>query len=123
MTKDIGIHNNLFGGILLSWLDTAGAIYASELCENTHVVTAYIADVSFNEPTKQGDIIYIYGDVIKFGNSSVTIKLKAVRKNVYNTNEDTVCETQMVFVQIDDNNKPSIITSKRKKEFNNNVQT
>ena len=29
MTKDVGFHGNLFGGLMLSWLDEAGATLAA----------------------------------------------------------------------------------------------
>ena len=32
MAKDIGIHGNLFGGILMAWIDEAAAAYATEYC-------------------------------------------------------------------------------------------
>lgn len=30
MTRDIGIHGNLFGGILMSWVDEAAGAFATE---------------------------------------------------------------------------------------------
>ena len=39
MKKDLGIHNNLFGGFLLAWLDEAGASYATNICETPLMVT------------------------------------------------------------------------------------
>jgi acyl-CoA thioesterase YciA len=117
MSKDIGIQGNLFGGIMLSWLDAAGAIYASELCEDTHVVTVHMDNVTFKKPVKQGNIIYIYGRLEKFGKTSVTINLNAVRKNIDTDKECLVCETKMVFVSIDSESSPREIQSSRKKEY------
>lgn len=117
MTKDIGIHNNLFGGIMLSWLDTAGAIYASELCDNTNIVTVHMDNVTFKKPVKQGNIIYIYGKLVSFGKTSVTISLNAVRKNVDTGKECLVCDTNMVFVLIDSDSNPKEIRSNRKDKY------
>jgi acyl-CoA thioesterase YciA len=39
MTKDIGIHGNPFGGILMAWLDEAGASLATEFCRTPYLVT------------------------------------------------------------------------------------
>jgi len=47
MTKDLGIHGNLFGGILLSWLDEAGAALATEFCHSPNVVTLKIEEMLF----------------------------------------------------------------------------
>jgi acyl-CoA thioesterase YciA len=32
MGKDIGIHGNVFGGFMMSWIDEAAAAYATEYC-------------------------------------------------------------------------------------------
>ena len=34
LRQDLGIHGNLFGGTMMSWLDKAGAIYATQLCQS-----------------------------------------------------------------------------------------
>jgi acyl-CoA thioesterase YciA len=31
--SDIGIHNNMFGGTLVGWVDEASAIYSAQICE------------------------------------------------------------------------------------------
>ena len=47
MTKDVGFHGNLFGGLMLSWLDEAGATLAAEICESPRMVTKKITEVIF----------------------------------------------------------------------------
>ena len=122
ISHHIGLNGNLFGGILLTWLDTAGYIYASELCSDSKLVTAHIDKISFKKAVKQGNIVYIYGELLKFGNTSITINVKAVKKNIDSGKEYIVCETNIVFVNIDNEGNPRIITSPKKDEFlkNNN---
>ncbi len=43
MAKDIGIHGNLFGGILMAWIDEVVAAYATEYC---HLAAASLASLS-----------------------------------------------------------------------------
>ena len=50
MTKDVGFHGNLFGGLMLSWLDEAAAALAAELCESPRMVTVKISEVIFQMP-------------------------------------------------------------------------
>ena len=38
MGKDIGIHGNMFGGILMAWIDEAAAAYATEYCYTPNMV-------------------------------------------------------------------------------------
>lgn len=60
MTKDIGLHGNLFGGIMLSHIDKTGAIYACEQSASDMLVTLSMDKVLFRKPIKVGDVLYFY---------------------------------------------------------------
>ena len=117
MTKDVGFHGNLFGGLMLSWLDEAGATLAAEICESPRMVTVKISEVMFKKAVRPGQIIKIYGDVVRFGNSSITIKLEARRHSPYNASQKIVCTTDMTFVRIDGDGEPVPINELVKKSF------
>lgn len=119
MKKDIGVHDNLFGGIILSWLDEAGAAFVSQKIDDSRVVTLKISEVIFKEPIKIGQLIKIYGKVIKIGNTSVTIKLEARRHKPHSGHQKIACELEMVFVKVDEYGEPSPINSKIKERFKN----
>ena len=112
--QDVGYHGNLFGGIMLAWLDEAGAAYACQLCDSPRMVTKSIAEVIFQKPVRPGQIIKIYGKVINVGNTSITIRLEARRHSVYNGSRRTVCKTNMVFVRIDGDGEPVPLSEKVK---------
>ena len=116
-TQNVGFHGNLFGGVMLSWLDEAGAAFAAEMCGTPRMVTVKIAEVIFRKPVRPGQIIKIYGDVVRFGNSSVTIKLEARRHSPYNASQKIVCTTDMTFVRIDGDGEPVPINELVKKSF------
>tara|TARA_R110000824_G_scaffold285090_1_gene473230 strand:+ start:3910 stop:4296 length:387 start_codon:yes stop_codon:yes gene_type:complete len=101
MTKDVGFHGNLFGGLMLSWLDEAGATFAAEICESPRMVTKKITEVIFQKPVRPGQIIKIYGDLKKIGNSSIVVGLEARRHSPYNGSQRSVCTTDMTFVRVD----------------------
>lgn len=101
-TSDIGVNDNLFGGTMLSWLDEAGAIMSCDKINSKSVVTLKIEEVLFKLPVKVNDHIKIYGEIIKVGNSSLTLKLEARKRNFNESQKETpVCSTNVVFVQID----------------------
>lgn len=77
MSKDIGIHGNLFGGTLMAWLDEAAAAYATEYCFTPNMVTVRVGELNFKKPLKSGQHLRIYGDVEKLGNTSITLRLEA----------------------------------------------
>ncbi len=62
-TQDVGYHGNLFGGVMLAWLDEAGAIFACQACDTPRMVTKKISEVVFEKPVRPGQIIKIYGEV------------------------------------------------------------
>lgn len=102
MEKDLGVHGNLFGGIMLSWLDEAAATMAYEVCRSPSMVTLKIDEVLFGKPVKTGFHVKIYGDVVGMGNSSITLNIEARKHNVYNGEETVVCSTNFTFVKIDE---------------------
>tara|TARA_R100000664_G_C2759826_1_gene150047 strand:+ start:762 stop:1169 length:408 start_codon:yes stop_codon:yes gene_type:complete len=106
MTKDVGFHGNLFGGVMLSWVDEAGAALAAEIAESPRMVTVKISEVIFRKPVRPGQIIKIYGELKKIGNSSITIQLEARRHSPYNGSQKVVLTTDMTFVRIDGDGEP-----------------
>jgi len=106
MTKDIGVHNNLFGGIMLGWLDMAGAMYATKTCHTPNMVTVKLNEVTFKLPVKVNNHINFYGEVRNVGRTSITIYLEARKFNVYTRTEELVCSTDITFVRIDEEGKP-----------------
>ena len=117
MTKDVGVHGNLFGGVMLAWLDEAGAAYACQLCDNSTMVTKALTDVVFAMPVKPGHIVKIYGTPIKAGRTSATFKLEARRHSPHAGVQKIVCSTEMTFVHIDADGDAIPITRKARKQI------
>lgn len=121
-TSDIGVNENLFGGTMLAWLDEAAAIMACDLADSKKMVTIKIDEVLFKQPVKVSDHIYIYGILEKLGNSSITLILEARRRNYsteeigigYHNKETLVVNTQIKFVQIDEQGKSLKFTDRQK---------
>ena len=105
-TQNLGMHGNLFGGVMLSWLDEAGAAFTAQVCGTPKMVTKSISEVVFQKPVRAGQIIKIYADVLRIGTSSITIRLEARRHSVYNGSQRNVVSVDMVFVRIDGDGEP-----------------
>lgn len=103
---DEGIHGNMFGGTLLALIDDAAASYTSQICDTQKIVTLKINELIFKRPVKVGNILKIYGEVVSFGNTSVTLYIEVRKHNVYTGEQDIVTHTKMVFVRIDEDGKP-----------------
>jgi acyl-CoA thioesterase YciA len=115
--SDEGVHGNIFGGVLLSLIDDAAASYVSQICDTQRVVTLKIDELVFKKPVKVGSILKIYGGVVEFGNTSVTISIDVRKHNVYTGAQETVTHTKMVFVRIDDDGKPRPFHSHVKERY------
>jgi acyl-CoA thioesterase YciA len=118
-TSNVGFHGNLFGGTMLGWLDEAGAVFACETCDTPRMVTKSISEVVFEKPVRPGQIIKIYGEVVRTGNTSITIRLEARRHSVYNGSQRKVLSTDMTFVRIDGDGEAIPIGEKVKVKFSN----
>tara|TARA_A100001011_G_scaffold260725_1_gene269226 strand:- start:2617 stop:3027 length:411 start_codon:yes stop_codon:yes gene_type:complete len=116
-TSNVGFHGNLFGGTMLAWLDEAGAIFACEACDSPRMVTKSISEVVFEKPVRPGQIIKIYGEVIRVGNTSITLRLEARRHSVYNGSQRKVLSTDMTFVRIDGDGEAIPISEKVRLKF------
>jgi acyl-CoA thioesterase YciA len=103
---DIGVHDNMFGGTIMSLIDDAAASYTAQICDTQRVVTLKIDELVFKKPVKIGSILKLYGEVVTFGNTSVTIYIEIRKHNVYTGAQETVTHTKIIFVRIDDEGKP-----------------
>jgi len=100
--EDLNAGNTLFGGRLALWIDEEAAIYTMCQLDTKHIVTK-TASFNFLSPAKQGDIIEIGVEVIKFGRTSITLHVIARNKE----NEQVLCEiTDMVFVSVNEEGRP-----------------
>ncbi len=109
MGRDIGIHGNVFGGILMAWIDEAAGAFATEFCHTPNMVTLRIGEMLFKKPLKAGNHVRIYGEVAHLGRTSITIALEARRYNLYTAEETVVCTTSATFVHIDEEGAPTPI--------------
>lgn len=121
MAREMGANENMFGGIMLSELDLAGACYASQICDSPRLVTKKFEEVIFEKPVKIKNLIKIYGEVVKFGNSSLTIKLEARKHNVETGSQQIVCSTKVVFVKINDEGEPIPISDRVKVRYKDRI--
>lgn len=103
---DIGVHDNMFGGTIMSLIDDAAASYTAQICDTQRVVTLKIDELVFKKPVKIGSILKLYGEVVAFGNTSITIYIEIRKHNVYTGAQETVTHTKIIFVRIDDEGKP-----------------
>ena len=115
--SDLGFHGNLFGGKLLSWVDAAVAAYAMEKCRSQNMITIALDECVFRKPAKEKQLIKIYAEMFKIGNTSATFRIQARAYNVFRGDETILLETNMTFVRVDDEGIPIPISEQVKRAF------
>ena len=121
MSPDIGVHGNLFGGTMMSWIDEAAAAYACQICDSPKMITVKINELLFKKPIKVGNLIKIYGEVKEFGRTSVTLNIEVRKHNVYTGTQEVVTHTEIKFVRIDDDSNPIPISQRVMKRYDDRI--
>jgi acyl-CoA hydrolase len=103
--NDTNILGNLFGGMLLQWLDMVASISAHRHSKRV-VVTASVNNVSFNMPINHASIVTLEAKVSRSFNTSMEVFIDVwVEDNV--TGKKVKCnEAIYTFVAIDQNGSP-----------------
>ncbi len=101
--EDLNPNATLFGGKLLAWIDEELALYAIIQLENYRIVTKYMSEINFKSSAKQGDIIEIGIDVVKFGKTSLTLTCEV--RNIM-THETIITIESITMVSLGINGKP-----------------
>ena len=116
--SDLGFHGNLFGGKFLSWVDAALAAYAMEKCRSQNMITIALNQCVFRKPAKEKQLVKIYAEMTKIGNTSATFAVEARGYNVFRGDEVVLLATTMTFVRVDEEGIPIPISEQVKRVFN-----
>lgn len=103
--SDIGVHDNMFGGTLMSLIDDSAASYAAQICDTPRIVTIKIDELLFKSPVKVGSLLKVYGRVEKFGTTSIKLYVEVRKHNVHTGKQEAVTQTFITFVRIDGDGK------------------
>ena len=115
--SELGVHGNMFGGTMMALIDESGAAYVSQLIDTPRIVTIKIDELIFKKPVKVGNLLKIYGKVIQFGNTSLTVYIEVRKHNVYTGDQETVTHTNIKFVRIDEEGNPIPISDRVKVRY------
>lgn len=109
MPRDTNAHGTIFGGVILSYIDQAGAIEARRQgCRL--MVTVSMDKIVFHEPVFVGDLVSFWTETLRIGNTSIAVKV--VVEAIRGTDPQTkvlVTEAQVVYVNVGDDRKPQPI--------------
>ena len=108
LPKDTNPMGTVFGGVILSHLDLAGAVEARKHTAG-RVVTKAMREVEFVAPVHLGDLVSFYVKTVARGRTSVTVGVRVDAQRTGPTgNRDTVHVTSatVVYVAVDGSGMP-----------------
>ncbi len=106
MPRDSNYLGTIFGGVILSSLDLAGAVEAHQHSDR-NMVTAAMREVKFIAPVFVGDLVSFYTETTKIGHTSITVRVTVEATRARAPHETArVTQAEVVYVAIDDAGKP-----------------
>ena len=112
LPKDTNAYGTIFGGVILSYIDQAGAVEAKRHGAD-FIVTVAMREVVFHEPVYVGDLVSFYTRLVRIGTTSITIAVEVFSQPGEGLGKRVrVTEAEVTFVNLDKNRRPTPITKK-----------
>ena len=101
MPRDTNAHGTVFGGVILSYIDVAGAVEAVRKTKHDRFVTVAMKEIIFHEPVFMGDLVSFYAETTKIGNTSIYVNVIVEAERFSNPGQVvTVTQAEVVYVAI-----------------------
>jgi acyl-CoA thioesterase YciA len=106
MPRDTNPLGTIFGGLILSYIDQAGAVHALQL-SSKKLVTVAMHEVKFIAPVFVGDLVSFYTKTVKVGTTSITVLVTVDARRAKPPHETVrVTQAEVVYVAIDQPGRP-----------------
>ena len=113
MPADTNPSGHIFGGWIMSQMDIAGGIVAAGRA-NGRVATVAVTSMEFHKPVFVGDLVSCFADIVKTGNTSITVQIDVFaqrwHKNILHT--DKVTQAVIVYVALDHEGQPRMLSTR-----------
>jgi acyl-CoA thioesterase YciA len=108
MPADTNPYGDIFGGWLMSIMDSAAGTVAARYSRG-RAVTIAVDGMTFHRPVKVGDVVSVYAEVMSVGRSSMKIDVSAWRRIRAGEDTDRVTHATFTFVAIGEDGRPRVI--------------
>ncbi|TFV86696.1 acyl-CoA thioesterase [Oxalobacteraceae bacterium OM1] len=106
MPSDANIHGDVFGGWIMSQVDIAGSLPAVRRA-NGRVATIAVNSFLFKQPVFVGDLLSFYAEIVKVGNTSITVNVEVyAERNRLQAETVKVTEATLTYVATGEDRKP-----------------
>lgn len=107
--RDTNMAGDIFGGWIMSHVDLAGAVVATQRARG-RVVTVAVKEFQFKKPVFVGDVVSFYADIKKEGTTSITVDVTVYAERGLRSGKfgeaDKVTEALLTYVALDENRHP-----------------
>ena len=101
MPRDTNPLGTIFGGLILSYIDQAGAVHPLQL-SSKKLVTVAMHEVKFIAPVFVGDLVSFYTRTVKIGTTSITVLVTVDARRASPPHETVrVTQAEVVYVAVD----------------------
>jgi acyl-CoA thioesterase YciA len=119
LPRDTNSQGTIFGGIILSYIDMAGAIEAHRRTGMDRFVTVAMREVIFHKPVFVGDLVSFYAETVRIGNTSITVRVIVEVERVAASSERIlVTDAEVVYVAVDENREKTTIKARKTVDSN-----
>jgi acyl-CoA thioesterase YciA len=110
MPRDTNPYGTIFGGVLLSYIDQAGAVGAKHVMAQSGwpchaLVTVGMQSVAFHEPVLVGDLVSFWTQALRVGTTSITMHVAVETERERQTVKLTEAEVTYVAVELADGDR------------------
>ena len=106
MPADANQNGDIFGGWIMAQVDIAGGTIAGRLARG-RVATVAVKEFVFKQPVQIGDVLSLYADVVRIGNTSITIDVQVyAERGREEAKVVKVTEAALTYVAIDLKGQP-----------------
>ena len=105
MPADANAYGDIFGGWLMSLMDSAAGLIAARHSHG-RAVTIAMDGMQFHAPVHIGDEVSVYAELIKVGRTSMTIDVQTWARDRHRDDPRKVTQARFTFVAIDEDRKP-----------------
>src|SRR5436305_13401104 len=102
LPRDTNSQGTIFGGIILSYIDIAGAVEAHRRTKLERFVTVAMREVIFHQPVFVGDLVSFYAETVRIGMTSITTRVLVEAERYGEPGEKArVTQAEVVYVAVD----------------------
>ena len=106
MPADANQNGDIFGGWIMAQVDIAGGTVAGRLARG-RVATVAVNSFLFKQPVQIGDLLSFYVDVVRIGNTSVTLNVEVyAERRPADPKVVKVTEATLTYVAINPQGRP-----------------